>query len=41
MIALEKQAVYDTLDTTTTSQYYGGWLLWDAANNYTAAGLEP
>ncbi len=39
MVALEKHAVYDTLDTTTTSQYYGGWLLWDAANNYTAADL--
>ncbi len=39
MVALEKHAVYDTLDTTTTSQYYGGWLLWDAANSYTAADL--
>ncbi len=40
MIALEKHAVYDTLDTASSSQYYGGWLLWDAANNYTAAELE-
>jgi len=39
MVALEKHAVYDTLDTTTTNQYYGGWLLWDAANSYTAADL--
>lgn len=34
MIQEEKQAVYDTLDTATSSQYYNGWLLWDAANNY-------
>lgn len=40
MVALEKQALNDTLNTATSSQYYGGWLLWDAANNYTAAALK-
>jgi len=29
------QAVYDTLDENT----YGGWMLWDPANNYTAEAL--
>jgi hypothetical protein len=37
----EKQAVYDTADATTSSGYYGGWMLWNAANNYTAAALAP
>lgn len=41
MVRSEKQAVYDTLDTATSSQYYGGWLMWDAGNKYTAAALDP
>jgi hypothetical protein len=41
MVRQEKQAVYDTLDTATSSQYYGGWMLWNAANNYTAGALDP
>jgi len=41
MVRAEKQAVYDTLATTTASQYYGGWLLWNAANDYTAGALDP
>ena len=41
MVRQEKQAVYDTADTTTSSEYYGGWMLWNAANVYTAAALDP
>jgi hypothetical protein len=40
MIRQEKQAVYDTLDTATSSQYYGGWLLWDASNDYLTSSTE-
>ena len=72
MIREEKQAVYDTLDTTPSSsfgsslpstgstsllqanlgqvslatgqletgQYYGGWLLWDASNDYLTSSTE-
>jgi hypothetical protein len=40
MVRQEKQAVYDTIDTATSSQYYGGWMLWNAANNYTAGALD-
>lgn len=41
MIRAEKKAVYDTLDTATSSQYYNGWLMWNAANNYTVSALDP
>jgi len=41
MVRQEKQAVYDVLNTATSSKYYGGWLLWDAANTYTAGALDP
>lgn len=41
MVRQEKQAVYDVLNTATSSQYYGGWLLWNAANNYTTGALDP
>lgn len=41
MVKAQKQAVYDTLNTTSTNKYYGGWLLWDAANTYTEAALDP
>lgn len=41
MVRKEKQAVYDVLNTTSSSQYYGGWLLWDAANTYTTGALDP
>jgi len=41
MVEQEKQAVYDTLNTATSSAYYGGWMLWDAANNYTIGALDP
>ena len=40
MIRDEKQAVYDVLDTATSSQYYGGWLFWDAGNNYFTSSTE-
>ena len=40
MVRQEKQAVYDTVGTSTMGQYYGGWMLWNAANNYTAAALD-
>ena len=40
MIRQEKQAVYDTLDTATSSQYYGGWLYWNASNNYLTSSTE-
>ena len=41
MVRQEKQAVYDTLATADTSGYYGGWLMWNAANIYTAGALDP
>jgi hypothetical protein len=41
MVRQEMQAVYDTLDTTSSNQYYDGWMLWNAANTYTAAALAP
>ena len=41
MVRQEIQAVYDTVDTTSSNQYYDGWMLWNAANNYTAAALDP
>ena len=41
MVRQEKKAVYDVLNTATSSGYYGGWLMWDAANTYTAAALDP
>ena len=41
MVRQEKQAVYDALDAATSSAYYGGWMLWNAANNYTAGALDP
>jgi hypothetical protein len=41
MIRQEMQAVYDTADATSSSQYYDGWMLWNAANDYTAAALNP
>lgn len=40
MVRREKQAVYDTLMTSTTSQYYNGWALWNASNVYTAGALD-
>jgi len=40
MIRAEKQAVYDVLNTPTSGQYYGGWLLWDASNNYLTSSTE-
>jgi hypothetical protein len=40
MIRQEKQAVYDTVDATTSSAYYDGWMLWNAANNYTTGALD-
>ena len=41
MVRQEMQAIYDTADAATSSQYYDGWMLWNAANNYTAAALDP
>jgi hypothetical protein len=41
MVRQEKQAVYDTVDATGSNQYYDGWMLWNAANTYTAAALDP
>ena len=41
MVRKEKQAVYDVLNTASSNQYYGGWLLWDAANTYTTGALDP
>jgi hypothetical protein len=41
MVRQEMQAVYDTLDTTSSSDHYDGWMLWNAANNYTAGALGP
>ncbi len=41
MVRQEKQAVYDTLNTTTSNKYYDGWMLWNAANDYTVAALDP
>ncbi len=41
MVREEKRAVYDTVDTTSSSQYYDGWMLWNAANDYTAGALDP
>lgn len=41
MVAQEKQAVYDSLNTPSSSSYYAGWLMWDAANNYTALDFAP
>jgi hypothetical protein len=40
MVRQEKQAVYDTVDTTSSNEYYDGWMLWNAANNYTAGALD-
>ena len=40
MIRQEKQAVYDTVDATTSSAYYDGWMHWNAANNYTTGALD-
>lgn len=42
MVKKEMQAVYDSLlnSTGTTSNYYGGWLLWDPANIYTEGALN-
>ena len=48
MVRAEKQAVYDTFNTATSSslgalgtgQYYGGWLLWDASNDYLTSSTE-
>lgn len=34
MVGKEIQAVNDTIGKSSASGYYGGWLLWDAANNY-------
>ncbi len=39
MVRKEKQAVYDALDTSSTSQYYDGWAMWNAANVYGVAEL--
>jgi hypothetical protein len=41
MVRQEMQAVYDTVDTTSSHQYYDGWMLWNAANDYTVAALDP
>ena len=41
MVQAQKQAVYNALDTTSTSQYYGGWILWNAANTYKASDFNP
>lgn len=41
MVRKEKQAVYDVLNTPSSSPYYAGWLLWDAANTYTLGALDP
>jgi hypothetical protein len=40
MIRQEKQAVYDSLDTASSSKYYGGWLYWNAANTYFTSSTE-
>jgi hypothetical protein len=40
MVRAEKKAVYDTL-ATGSANYYGGWLMWNASNNYTAGALDP
>ncbi len=29
------------IDTATSSQYYDGWLMWNAGNNYTVNALDP
>lgn len=40
MIRQEKQAVYDSLDTASSSNYYGGWLYWNAANTYFTSSTD-
>ncbi|MGB7957936.1 MAG: putative glycoside hydrolase [Minisyncoccia bacterium] len=40
MVRQEKQAVYDTVGSSTADQYYGGWMMWNAGNNYTEAALD-
>lgn len=43
MVRKEIQATYDSLSNVTGTRqgYYGGWLLWSAANTYTTGALQP
>ncbi len=43
MVRKQIQATYDSLvNVSSTKQgYYGGWLLWSAANTYTEGALQP
>lgn len=40
MVRKEFQAVYDSLQNSTTSYTYSGWLIWDASNTYTESALN-
>lgn len=39
MVRKEFQAVYDSLQNSTTSYTYAGWLIWDPSNTYTESAL--
>lgn len=40
MVKEQFQAVYDSLQNSTTSYTYAGWLIWDPRNTYTEAALN-
>lgn len=40
MVRKEFKAVYDSLQNSTTSYTYSGWMIWDASNTYTESALE-
>ena len=40
MVKEEFRAVYDSLQNSTTSYTYAGWLIWDPSNTYTESALS-